>query len=83
MGKRGRVDLLAMSHSGNERTSAAEAALQTMLYRSAGRVCVSTRVVPTGLAVSFHSSRHLRAGLSHSAASRLEFGGSYSTAPQK
>ena len=34
-----------------------------------------TGVVPSGLALSSHPTRHLRAGLSHDAASRLELGG--------
>ena len=37
------------------------------------RVCVRTGVVPTGLAHLFHFTRHFRAGLSHAAATRLEF----------
>jgi hypothetical protein len=40
---------------------------------------VRTGVVPSGLALSSHPTRHLRAGLSHAAASRLDFGGAGST----
>ncbi len=36
-------------------------------------MCVRTGVVPTGLAHLFHFTRHFRAGLSHAAATRLEF----------